>query len=261
MKKLSTMGVALLAIVLASSCGSSKNALQTSALEGEWNIITVNGKEATADKDVFIGLNLKENRVYGCAGCNRIMGAIQVDKDKAGHLSFGQVASTRMLCSDMATERAVLEALENVTGYKGTEQELTLTDGNGNALFTLSKRPAATLASLNGKWNITKVYDEAVEDIEKTEKTPFLEFNADKKTLHGNAGCNIVNGGIEQEEGKPASLKFDKLLSTMMAGPGMTVEGKVLEAMNKVRSFIVKDEHTAALLDENGAEALTLGKQ
>ena len=74
MKKLSTMGVALLAIVLASSCGSSKNALQTSALEGEWNIITVNGKEATADKDVFIGLNLKENRVYGCAGCNRIMG-------------------------------------------------------------------------------------------------------------------------------------------------------------------------------------------
>ena len=65
MKKLSTMGVALLAIVLASSCGSS--------------------------------------RVYGCAGCNRIMGAIQVDKDKAGHLSFGQVASTRMLCSDMAT--------------------------------------------------------------------------------------------------------------------------------------------------------------
>ena len=165
------MGVALLAIVLASSCGSSKNALQTSALEGEWNIITVNGKEATADKDVFIGLNLKENRVYGCAGCNRIMGAIQVDKDKAGHLSFGQVASTRMLCSDMATERAVLEALENVTGYKGTEQELTLTDGNGNALFTLSKRPAATLASLNGKWDITKVYDEAVEDIENTEKT------------------------------------------------------------------------------------------
>ena len=66
---------------------------------------------------------------------------------------------------------------------------------------------------------------------------------------------------IEQEKEKPASLKFDKLLSTMMAGPGMTVEGKVLEAMNKVRSFIVKDEHTAALLDENGAEALTLVKQ
>ena len=89
MKKLSTMGVALLAIVLASSCGSSKNALQTSALEGEWNIITVNGKEATADKDVFIGLNLKENRVYGCAGCNRIMGAMWI-KTKPGTCLSGR---------------------------------------------------------------------------------------------------------------------------------------------------------------------------
>ena len=260
-REFSTMGAALLAIALASSCGSSKVALQTSALEGEWNIITVNGKAVTADKDVYIGLNLKENRVYGCAGCNRIMGDIQVDKDKAGRLSFGQVASTRMLCSDMATEHAVMEALGNVTGYKGTEKELTLTDGNGIALFTLSKRPAATLASLDGKWNITKVYDEAVEDIEKTRNMPFLEFNAAEKTLHGNAGCNIVNGGIGQENGKAASLKFDNLLTTMMAGPGMTVEGKVLKAMNKVKSFIVKDEHTAVLLDENGVEALTLTKQ
>ena len=66
MKKLSTMGVALLAIVLASSCGSSKNALQTSALEGEWNIITVNGKEATADKDVFIAEPEREQSIRLC---------------------------------------------------------------------------------------------------------------------------------------------------------------------------------------------------
>ena len=35
MKKLSTMGVALLAIVLSSSCGCSKTALQIIAFEGE----------------------------------------------------------------------------------------------------------------------------------------------------------------------------------------------------------------------------------
>ena len=103
MKKSSAMGIAILTIILASGCGSSKNTLQTSALEGEWNIITVNGKEAIADKEPYIGMDMKENRIYGCAGCNRIMGSIQVDKDKAGRLSFGQVASTRMLCSDMAT--------------------------------------------------------------------------------------------------------------------------------------------------------------
>ena len=100
-----------------------------------------------------------------------------------------------------------------------------------------------------------------MDEIEKeVEKTPFLEFNVEEKKVHGNAGCNIVNGGILQEEGQPASLGFDKLLSTMMAGPGMTLEGKVLEALGKVKSFVVKDEHTAVLLDENGAEALTLTK-
>lgn len=261
MKKSNAMGAAFLAAVLASGCGSGRNALQTGALEGEWNVVTVNGKEASAGKDVFIGLNLKEDRIYGCAGCNRITGTVHVDKGRAGHLSFGQVVSTRMLCDDMDTERAVLEALGNVAGYEGTGQDLTLTDGDGRALFTLSRRPAATLASLDGRWNIAKVYGDAVEDVEKTEKAPFLEFDSGKKTLHGNAGCNIVNGGIGQEEGKPASLKFDKLLTTMMAGPGMTVERRIMEAMRKTRSFTVKDVHSAALLDEDGVEALTLVKQ
>ena len=56
MKKSSAMGIAILTIILASGCGSSKNTLQTSALEGEWNIITVNGKEAIADKEPDIRL-------------------------------------------------------------------------------------------------------------------------------------------------------------------------------------------------------------
>ena len=146
-KNLKAMGAACAAAILACSCGSSKNALQTSALEGEWNIITVNGQKAEAEKDPYIGMNLQEKRLYGCAGCNRIMGSLQVDEDKAGQLSFGQVGATRMLCNDMTTEHAVLAALDKVAGYEGSEKELTLTDGDGNALLTLAKRPAATLAS------------------------------------------------------------------------------------------------------------------
>ena len=36
---------------------------------------------------------------------------------------------------------------------------------------------------------------------------------------------------------------------------------QVLDALNKVNGFVVKDEHNAALLDANGEEALTLKKQ
>ena len=146
-------------------------------------------------------------------------------------------------------------------GYEGSEKELTLTDGVGNALLTLAKRPAATLASLQGKWDIAAIYGQAVADIEATDQAPFLEFDTEEKKLHGNAGCNIVNGGFTQEEGQPTSLKFGQLISTMMAGPGMQVERQVLDALNKVNGFVVKDEHNAALLDANGEEALTLKKQ
>ena len=48
MKKLQAMGVAVCAAVLLGSCKSGKTALGIEALNGDWNITTVNGKPATA---------------------------------------------------------------------------------------------------------------------------------------------------------------------------------------------------------------------
>ncbi len=261
MKNLSVMGLALSAILMTTNCGSSKNVLQPTALEGDWNIITVNGTAATAEKQPFISIDLQENKLSGCAGCNRIMGTIQASEKEAGKLAFTEVFSTRMICSDMKTERAVLEALNNVAQYKGTEKELTLTDNHGNALLTLEKRPETVLSALNGKWSIAQIYGIVTGEIEKAETAPFLEFDTEKKTVHGNTGCNIVNGNIIQQNGKNASLKFDQLITTMMAGPGMEIETKVIAAMAEVRSFVIQDENTLFLLDENGERTLTLKKQ
>lgn len=261
MKKIKATATILFTAIITASCGSSKTSLSPEALAGEWNIMTVGGKQATSQKQAYIGMDVESQRLYGCAGCNRIIGSLQIDKEKTGKLSFGKVGSTRMLCPDMSTETAVLEALNNVAGYKGTDKELILTDKKGHELLTLNKRPEASLSSLNGRWNIASVYGETVESIEKTETPPFLEFDAQAKKIHGNTGCNIVNGEITQDGNSPTSLKFDRMLSTMKAGPGMTVEGKVLEAMEKVKSFVVHDETHASLIDENGKEALTLSRE
>lgn len=203
MKKTQMMAAALFTVVMATSCGSTKTSLQPEALNGEWNIMTVNGKQATAEKQPFIGMDLTAQRLYGCAGCNRIIGSVEVGTSKAGQISFGQVGSTRMLCANMGTESAVLEALNHVSGYKGTEKELTLTDGNGHALLTLAKRPEASLSSLNGRWNVTAIYNEVVTDIAENETAPFLEFNAAQKRIHGNGGCNIINGEVMQNGDSP----------------------------------------------------------
>lgn len=259
MRTIKTMTFTLLTAALTLSCGSSKNALQPEALNGEWNIITVNGQQTGAEKQAFLGMDLTGKRLYGCAGCNRILGQVEVGDGKAGRISFGNVGSTRMLCANMGTESAVLEALSNVAGYSGTEQELTLTDSKGHALLTLSKR--ITIAQLAGKWNITSVYGTSVKAGANSGEMPFLSLDAEQKSVHGKGTCNTINGSFTQTDGNDASLRFGNLLTTMMACPDMQTERQILLALDKVRSFTIKDNTHAALLDENGEEALTLEKQ
>ena len=93
------------------------------------------------------------------------------------------------------------------------------------------------------------------------ENTPFLAFNVAEKRVHGNAGCNTVNGNLVQEEGNPASLKFDQMISTMMSCPNMDTEGKIMEALGKVRSFAIDADGNLSLLDENGQEVAGLEKK
>lgn len=84
-------------------------------------------------------------------------------------------------------------------------------------------------------------------------------MNVDEKTLHGNAGCNIINGGFEQDADQPSSLRFSQVISTMMACPNMETEGKILQALNKVHSFAKgQADGTMVLMDENGAEVMML---
>ena len=125
-----------------------------------------------------------------------------------------------MMCPDMETESKVLQALDNVTGYTETDQGLSLTDAEGKALMTLEKRqlPAFSINDLNGEWIISAIGNT---QLGKTENTPFLAFDIEQKRVHGNAGCNVINGSFSQEEGKDNSLKFSQMISTMMACPDM----------------------------------------
>lgn len=262
MKKSNVMSAALLGMaLLATGCKSGQNALSTNALKGEWTIKEVNGQKAEAEKEVFIGLDFKKKNVYGCAGCNRIIGSFDIDSLKPGKLSFNKLGTTRMICDNMETESAVMGALKEVTGYKGDPNLILLTNKKGKTVITMEKRTTNAIESLEGEWLITAVKGTKVEDLGKTDKAPFLTFNVNDKTVHGNAGCNIINGGFTQKDGQNASLQFSRMISTMMAGPGMEVERKILPVLNEVRSFEVKDAKTVTLLNDNGEEIITLTKK
>ena len=144
--------------------------------------------------------------------------------------------------------------------FRSTPEGIALTDADGKTLMNLEKRqlPEYSVNDLAGEWIISTVNGT---ELEKQENVPFLAFNIEEKRVHGNASCNVVNGGFMQEEGKENSLKFSQMISTMMACPNMDTERLVLEALNKVASFTLdQDKSKLSLLDENGTEVMSLTK-
>lgn len=251
------MAAAFCAAVLMLSVTSCRSSRQLSAdnLAGEWNVTTLNGKNIDGANVPFIGIDVDGKRVYGNAGCNRIMGSLELDASGQGKLSFGQVAATRMMCPDMELETAVLDALNVVGGYSLTENGLQLTDGDGNVVITLTRREALAV-DLEGEWIINAVNSEPVE---KLDVTPFLAFNVAEQRVNGNAGCNLVSGSFTVGD-SGMSLKFDdNMISTMMAGPGLETEQKVKDALSRVAKFELNgDRSQLTLLDATGTAVLTL---
>lgn len=259
MKKI-FFSAAVISTVLMSSCGTSGNSVD---LSGEWNIVSIEGQNIDSDSDPFIGFDTKEGRIYGNAGCNRIMGVLEIDSVNPGHIVLSNVAATRMMCPDIKIEQKVMAALNSVAGFQASTDGVDLTDKSGKIVLSLEKRGVSsssaevTISSLDGEWIISKV-DGAV--IEVADKTPFLAFNTAEGKVHGNAGCNILNGSFEQEENTENSIKFGQMISTMMAGPGMEIEGKIKEAIVKVNSFAVNEDGTVSLNDVDGKEVILLTK-
>lgn len=222
-----------------SSCGSTKNAATLSSIGGEWNIIEINGTAvvpAPGQEFPFIGFDTKTGRVYGNSGCNRMMGSFDLEA-KPGTLTLGTMGGTRMMCPDMTLEQNVLSALAQVKKYKPLGKEnMALCGSSNRPVMVLQKKTAALkLSELNGKWMISEAGGQSIP--EGMEKQPFVEFNVAAKSLHGCAGCNLINGGFVVEEKNPSSISFPQVISTMMACPDMEVESRVLKALNSVQSF------------------------
>ncbi|QGM97605.1 META domain-containing protein [Methylocystis parvus] len=77
-------------------------------------------------------------RFASTIGCNRIAGAPTI---AGSDLTFGPMATTRMACPPPLdqVERAYLEALRNVRGYRLSGETLLFLGEDGEALVTLKR--------------------------------------------------------------------------------------------------------------------------
>lgn len=108
-------------------------------LNGNWQIISVNGKAIDGDEaNIFIDIN--ELKVHGNTGCNFFNGQLYINPDKSNAIDFSNLASTRMLCHNMDQESAIFLALEETTtAIEGSEGRVMLLNSAGKELMSLRK--------------------------------------------------------------------------------------------------------------------------
>lgn len=83
-------------------------------INGAWDVTSINGTSVDSDLNIRLVVDLIQGSVHGNAGCNTINGKVTTNPDKSGSISFSNIATTKMMCPALATERALLEALSNV---------------------------------------------------------------------------------------------------------------------------------------------------
>ena len=113
------------------------------SLSGEWLIVEVDSVPVEAfhsENVAYIGFDDRDHRVWGCSGCNRLLGTYTVDAS-TGQIDLSGMGSTKMLCADMQLEDAVMRALARVARYEALEDGcIGLYDSEGGRAMTLKMR-------------------------------------------------------------------------------------------------------------------------
>lgn len=254
--KMKCLYVAVAAAVLSlAACRSSKDAVSVNDLDGEWNVVEIQGQAVQAESQPFIGFDAQDGRVYGYTGCNRLMGALTLSKPNK--IELGQMASTLMACPDMMeTERLMLNALASVKSLKCSGKTLVLYGADKEPVMLLQKRfEVVPLSSLNGDWKVVAVNGTALPAMENV---PAFSLDMTTHRIGGNSGCNRLSGEIRHDAAVENSISFANVASTRMACPDMDTENQVLSALNQVCAYGMLANGHLALMAEGSTVVLEL---
>lgn len=142
MKKNLFFAFALSALALTSACKTAQKSetLSSDELTGKWTITNVNNQEIKIENTPFMDFT-NENKIHANVGCNIYNSTFTYDAT-TGAITFpanGQM--TMMMCPDMATEGAIVEAIANTRKVKKAEKEncINFLNEAGESIMTLCK--------------------------------------------------------------------------------------------------------------------------
>lgn len=115
--------------------------LDVKLLEGQWNLSEMNGESITKEEDVpFLIFDLKENRLAGFTGCNRLTGTLDTKKLKECVADFTNMGMTRMMCQDNHTEADFVDALNHAKTLRVVDNTLYIYNIEDGQSLVLKKK-------------------------------------------------------------------------------------------------------------------------
>lgn len=213
-------------------------------LNGQWNVVNVNGQAVVGDDRPYvvfdtIATNPFLSKIYAYNGCNVINGTVAVNPSGTMKKASDYL-STMKYCPDAAYEIGVSMVLENISRFKiekiGKEYILYLTGADGKQSLILRR---GDLGFINGAWAVTRVFDRVVGEDAGIE----MVIDIPEMKVHGNGGCNVLNGELFINPDIQHSLQFINVATTRMTCPNAELEGQFLEALREVAT--VEEDHSA----------------
>lgn len=145
--------------------------------------------------------------------------------------------------TDKGTLTVQIQKLECINDMSGEKLDYTVTVDvkyNADKDYTTYKGCGRYLADyrLHDIWALDSINNQKMKAADFMKGIPLLEFNLTEKKIHGNTGCNNINGTIEVKGNK---IQFGRLATTRMACKNMEFEAKYLEKLdNKIVPYQIK---------------------
>lgn len=241
-------------IVVPVSAVYTSEELAKGIVKGDWAVEKVNGKSAVGETAPYLKFVPEQKRVYGNNGCNVINAAYKYNPAEST-LSFSDMASTMMACGmEGITDTEFNAAMEAAHYYtwrlNGDDYYLTLYDADRRPVMEMMHQ---NFQFLNGTWLVKEIDGQAV-DVPDMK----LVIDVDEGKLHGNTGCNIINGSLETDMDAANSISFQKIGMTRMACPAPNYETQLVVALEEASKSNPLKEGRVALLNNQGKVVLLL---
>lgn len=226
--------------------------------EGEWAIVEVNGNAVSINGEDHPKISFEaipgsaaDVAVIGFNGCNYLNGTWSIAGKNIA--KQGEFLSSLRSCADAPYETVINVALDGVASYvKPDGRNMSLLNAAGQPVMKLRK---IATSFLNGAWAVTAINGQPVPQTAEIK----IVIDTDECRVHGNAGCNMLNGAIVVNLDKPDAIEFKDLSTTRMTCPDIATEQSFLLALESVDTAVKgANANEAVLKDRSGNAVLTL---